>query len=167
MVDKQSSKEKSRRLIQEVISAQHDPVSLGESLGMSPEELAGWVEEQEHQRVLNGLCLLADYQTRLLLCRYRRLAAGRLVRLATEESSDEKSRDVARRACVDLLKMDLKPAEPAAVSKAMPADSDEANKVQPESLRQLLYKAVGEIRDTPETDSSEERALGEEDEFWL
>ena len=71
---------------------------------LSPDDLAAWVGEPGNRRLLSGLCVLADLQTQVLLSRYRLLAASKLIKLATEDGEG----DVARRACVDLLKLDLK-----------------------------------------------------------
>ena len=93
-------------LIHDIFNAQHDVVALAKAHGLSPHELAAWAGDPQTQRCLHGLCVLADLQTQLLLSRYRLLAASRLIRLATQE--DEAGQDVARKACVDLLKLDLK-----------------------------------------------------------
>ena len=94
-------------LIEDVLHARVDVLGLLERRGVSAAELAGWVLDEENRRVLAGLCVLADFQTQVLLSRYRLVAAGRLIKLATEEGEG----DVARRACVDLLKLELKRAE--------------------------------------------------------
>lgn len=105
-------------LIQDILGAQHDLVALAEEHRLNPDDLAAWVSDVSNQRVLSGLCKLADLQTQILLSRYRLLAATRLIKLATEEDQAEGKPDVARRACVDLLRLDLKRAEvdPAAVA---------------------------------------------------
>ncbi|MCC7145139.1 MAG: hypothetical protein IT443_01700 [Phycisphaeraceae bacterium] len=95
------------RLIADILGAQHDLVALGKKHRLRPEVLASWVSMPGNHQVLRGLCLLADLQTQVLLSRYRLLAATRLIKLATDESA-EGSADVARRACVDLLRLDLK-----------------------------------------------------------
>ncbi|MFP4144831.1 MAG: hypothetical protein ACLFV3_06770 [Phycisphaeraceae bacterium] len=97
------------KLIQDIFSAQHDVVALAQAHGLSPDDLATWAGDERNQNCLVGLCVLADLQTQLLLSRYRLLAAERLIRLATDEEAG--SGDVARKACVDLLKLDLKRAE--------------------------------------------------------
>lgn len=98
------------QLIQDMLHAEHDVLALAERYRLKPSDLAEWAIEPEHHRVLRGLCVLADLQTQLVLSRYRRLAAGRLIRLATDES-DEKTAEVARKACVDLLRADMKRAD--------------------------------------------------------
>lgn len=98
------------QLIQDMLHAEHDVLALSQRYRLRPSDLAAWAAEPEHHRVLRGLCVLADLQTQLVLSRYRRLAAGRLIRLATEEG-DEKTAEVARKACVDLLRADMKRAD--------------------------------------------------------
>ncbi len=95
---------KSRALIGDIISSQRDVIELAAAHELKPEDLALWISEPDNHRKLAGLCVLADLQTQLLLSRYRSLAASRLFRLATEEGEG----DVARRACMDLLRADLK-----------------------------------------------------------
>jgi hypothetical protein len=98
------------RLVADILAGEHDVLALGERYKLKPDELAAWVIEPENHRVLRGLCVLADLQTQLVLSRYRRLAAGRLIRLATDEG-DEKAAEVSRKACVDLLRLDMKRAD--------------------------------------------------------
>jgi len=98
-------------LIRDILEAKHDLASLAQAHRLKPDELAAWVDDPQNQRVLNGLCKLADVQTQVLLSRYRMLAATRLIKLATDADLTEGKPDVARRACVDLLRLDLKRAE--------------------------------------------------------
>lgn len=104
------SERKQRRLLQDLLHARHDLLGLVKEHHLSPGTLARWMDDPGTQRLLGALCRLADYQTQLLLSRYRWLAAGRLIKLATgsEEDGPAVSSDVARRACVDLLRLDLK-----------------------------------------------------------
>lgn len=95
------------RMIRDIINAEHDLLALSEAHRLKPDVLAKWIEQPENQQCLLGLCQLADVQTQVLLSRYRMLAAGRLIRLATNEDGSVKD-DVARRACVDLLRVDMK-----------------------------------------------------------
>ena len=104
------STKRRRQLIGDIISAKHDLISLSDQYNLEPDDLAAWIADPNNHRTLSGLCVLADLQTQVLLSRYRLLAAGRLIKLATEEGP-ENSGDVARRACVDLLKLDLKRAD--------------------------------------------------------
>ncbi|MEX0885637.1 MAG: hypothetical protein WD009_04280 [Phycisphaeraceae bacterium] len=97
-------------LIRDIFNAEHDVVALAAAHELSPDELATWAGEAQTQRCLTGLCVLADMQTQLLLSRYRLLAASRLINLATGEQEGGGG-DVARKACVDLLKLDLKRAD--------------------------------------------------------
>jgi len=110
---------KREQLILDLISGDRDLLTLAAEHKLKPDALAAWVHQETNRQCLSGLCLLADLQTQVLLSRYRLLAATRLIRLATGEESDEKNaRDTARRACVDLLKLDLKRAD----AQALPPD---------------------------------------------
>lgn len=135
---------KRQQLIADILQADHDLVGLGKTHGLSPDDLARWIADADNHDCLLGLCRLADIQTQVLLSRYRLLAANRLIRLATTEDGQVKE-DVARRACVDLLRLDLKRAE------AMARTDDESTHESPLDLsafRDLLYG--------DETTSSEE-----------
>ncbi len=149
-----------QRLIQDIIAAQQDPVTLGEKHGLDADNLAAWVGEPKNQRLLSGLCLLADLQTQVLLSRYRLLAAGRLIRLATEDGADG-GRDVARRACVDLLKLDLKRAEAVGVAGGGADAGESEDEAGVMSLRRLLYGAAGEDVDSKQNGTANSPLTGE------
>ncbi len=139
------------QLIQDMLHAEHDVLALAERYGLRPADLAQWALEPEHHRVLRGLCVLADLQTQLVLSRYRRLAAGRLIRLATEEG-DDKAAEVARKACVDLLRADMKRADAlpeAAMAKAM-VDVPGADGPAAADLRAMFYGSGDDESPEPE-----------------
>ncbi len=107
-----------RALLADVLEARHDVVALAEAHAMTPAELAAWAGAGATQRTLHGLCVLADVQTQLMLSRCRSLAVTRLVQQATQTPGDDGqpvSAEQARKACVDLLKLELKRADAAAV----------------------------------------------------
>ena len=119
---------KQRQLIEDVLGARHDVLELAEAHGLKPDELAAWANDTDTQRLLRGLCDLADLQTQFLLSRYRLLAASRLIRLATQEGEGES----ARKACVDLLKADLKLPE-------MPDEAEAEDLLTGDALARLVY----------------------------
>lgn len=103
--------EKRRKaLIEDLVRSERDVLAIGEGFGLSPDDMAYWISQPENARTLRGLCQLADTQTQVLMSRYRLLAATRLIGLAT--TPGEAKEDVARRACVDVLKVELKGAVP-------------------------------------------------------
>lgn len=102
-------------LIRDLMEARHDLVALGQAHHMTPDELSAWVQDPLNAGTLSGMCLLADIQSQLLLSRYRTLAVSRLIKLATAEASAEDdpklrsaAEETARKACVDLIRLDLK-----------------------------------------------------------
>ena len=102
------SAKKRAALIHDLIHADLDLTTLHSEYGLSPDSLSQWVQDETNHRCLSGLCVLADIQTQLLLSRYRLIAAGRLIDMATNPPEDSKSGlDTSRRACVDLLKLEL------------------------------------------------------------
>lgn len=131
------SAKRRQALVRDIFNAEHDVVALAQAHGLSPDELARWANSAENRQCLTGLCALADTQTQLLLSRYRLLAASRLIRLATQEDASA-SADVARKACVDLLRLDLKRAE------SEPTEASDGEAVDNlASLRELLYGQAG------------------------
>ncbi len=145
------SKKRRRALIADLIAAQGDLMSLGEKHALEPDEMAAWVSDPDNQRTLSGLCVLADLQTQILLSRYRLLAASRLIKLATEDDP-EHSPDVARRACVDLLKLELKRADLEGLGLSQPVGDGSAslvNAADTDALRQMLYGQSDAASDHP------------------
>ncbi|QQE13639.1 hypothetical protein JD969_09315 [Planctomycetota bacterium] len=139
---KRIGKLKRRALIEDLVDAKHDLKELGERYNLQVDELAEWAGEGENARTLAGLCFLADMQTQLMLSRYRLLAADRLVRLATGDDG-EASAEVSRKACVDLLKMDLKRADGGGVVRDVMEDGDGSGD---EAKRELDIWDMGEMR---------------------
>lgn len=93
-------------LLSELARAEHDVLELGQRHGLALPELSAWAARPDTQRTVAGLCLLADLQTQLLLSRYRLVAATRLVGQATGQE-ESLSPEQVRKACVDLLKIEL------------------------------------------------------------
>lgn len=124
-------------LIHDLINADFDLTELHERYRLSPDQLSQWIMEESNRNCLAGLCVLADIQTQLLLSRYRLVATGRLVELATVVSEEGRGGlDTSRRACVDLLKLDLKRADiNTAVGNLELAEAPD----ETASLRRLLY----------------------------
>jgi len=124
-------------LINDLINADFDLTELHAKYRLSPDHLSQWIMEESNRQCLAGLCVLADLQTQLLLSRYRLAAAGRLIELATTAPDEGRAGlDTARRACVDLLKLDLKRADiKASVGELALAEAPD----ETASLRRLLY----------------------------
>ncbi|MEM8739275.1 MAG: hypothetical protein AAGG38_12500 [Planctomycetota bacterium] len=141
---KKIAKKKRDALIADVFEARRDLSSLAEVHRMSPDDLAAWIGQEENQKCLAGLCLLADLQTQLMLSRYRQVAVTELIKQASGGGEDnaEVSVEQSRKACVDLLKADLKRAElgPASAS-ASRDDAEQALSAQQElaSIRAALF----------------------------
>lgn len=127
-----------RQLIEDIFNAEHDVVALAAAHGLSPKDLADWIEKQENQRCLAGLCVLADLQTQLMLSRYRLVAVTKLIRQATQQEADI-SAEQARKACVDLLKLDLKRADLQEAATTAQRLAEETAGDDLAQLRALLY----------------------------
>lgn len=141
------SKKKRGELIADVFEARRDLSGLAEAHRMSPDDLAEWIGREENQRCLTGLCLLADLQRQLMLSRYRQVAVTELIKQASGGASNGGedascvSVEQSRKACVDLLKADLKRAD--VTSNARGADEAAGLSLSEEvaSIRSALYGA--------------------------
>ncbi|MEM9414561.1 MAG: hypothetical protein AAGA29_03665 [Planctomycetota bacterium] len=135
-------------LLHELARAEDDVLALGERHGVGLSKLSAWAALPKTQRTVAGLCLLADLQTQLLLSRYRLVAATRLVGQATGQD-ESLSPEQVRKACVDLLKIELD--RVAAVSlEAVEALDDPAF----ESLKRVM---LGGEEVEPQMDADERR----------
>jgi hypothetical protein len=152
MARKKVGPKRQAALIRDIFHASRDVVGLAEAHGLSPDELAAWMAEPGNQRCLTGLCVLADMQTQLMLSRYRLVAVTKLIQQATQQ--EEVSAEQARKACADLLKLDLKRAGLDEVSPE-PAEADTG--VSAAQLRAMLY-GEGESSDSSSQPSRSKEA---------
>lgn len=116
------------QLLMRIYEADADPKALAEAQGLSLLELARSAADPAMREALHGLRLLADLQTQLLVSRYRVMAAARLVAMANTEDGGE----VARKACIDILKLNLIKHDPPT------PNSGEADGVAPIDQQQVL-----------------------------
>lgn len=93
-----------RRLIEQLVHGERSPSELADEHEISLERLAKWSSDPANARVLAALSHLSDIRTQMLLSRYRANAAVQLINIATASQPTE----LSRKACVDLLKADLK-----------------------------------------------------------
>jgi len=148
------SAKKRAALIHDLIHADFDLTELHSKYSLSPDSLSRWVQDETNHRCLAGLCVLADIQTQLLLSRYRLIAAGRLIDMATNSPDDAKaSQDTARRACVDLLKLELPRA--GVDSKFKPLALDAVPRDGLEALQDLMHQ-VSDAETLPPDDQMDE-----------
>ncbi len=133
-------------LINDLIDARLDLVSLANKYNLHQSDLARWMHTEENRQCLASLVMLADFQTQLLVSRYRAIAADKLIAMAS--SGEEK--ELVRKACIDLLHLSVQKFEPAG-----PEAGDDQLTV--EAMSRLWY---GE--ETPEERSGEEDDSGGE-----
>lgn len=127
-----------QKMLDDILQARHDLQGLAQAHGLSAAQLARWIDKPANQKTLAGLCLLADYQTQLLLSRYRSLAATRLIKLAGDENDG--SAETARKACGDLLRLDLKRTE--SIAENPPDDPSLLNASLPIRHRRDFYAST-------------------------
>ncbi|MFG0253194.1 MAG: hypothetical protein ACF8NJ_10005 [Phycisphaerales bacterium JB038] len=92
-----------RELLRQVLRGEHDLEELCDGQGLTLEQLAGWAEQARTRGTLAALRRLADLRTQLMISRYRAHAAARLIEL----TGGEESLETARKACVDLLRVNV------------------------------------------------------------
>jgi len=129
------SRAKHKQLIADIIAAEADWTGIGERHNLTPERLSHWAQQDQNQLTLRGLCVLADLQTQILLSRCRLVAATRLLSLASG-NEDGATPEISRKACVDLLRMDLRSTESELSDQG---SADEAVSAMGQELRKALY----------------------------
>lgn len=142
---------RTERLMLALYEAQQDLAELARKEKLTLTRLAGWANDARTIASLDGLCRLNDVRAQLLVSRYRTLAAARLFELAKDESAGE----LARKACVDLLKVCLIPltgGDGAGVS------ADAAPSVVDESAVRRLLGDLG--REAATTDDTQPQPSG-------
>lgn len=101
---KRISRNDERVLIERLVRADLTMTDLAQEQGLSLEELAAWVSKPVTIEILQGLIRLSNLRTQMLLSQFRADAAIQLLGIA----STEKATEITRKACVDLIKADLK-----------------------------------------------------------
>ena len=129
---------KGRQLVEDMLDAKHDLKELARKYQLQLTQLSEWGAAEDNAQTLAGLCYLADMQTQLMLSRYRLLAADRLVQLASGED-EQVTAEVSRKACVDLLRLDLKRVDGKMLQKEKDVQAVEPFDVSTSDLRALLY----------------------------
>src|SRR5262245_44963543 len=98
-------KVKSNRLIGSLVQADRSPAQLAQELGLTLRQLAKWAADSDNTSVLRHLAALADIRAQMLLSHCRANVAARLVEIAMDKQPTE----LARKACVDVLRANLAP----------------------------------------------------------
>lgn len=89
-------------LLREMWEGRVDPASLDKR--MSLDELVAWLGDPRVRARIAAMCEIGELQARLVTSRYRCTVATRLMSLATD---DAMTPETARRAAVDVLKLQL------------------------------------------------------------
>lgn len=119
-------------LLRALLKGETDLEALASHLELNLVELATIYGEARTAGALAGLRRLADVQTQLMVSRYRLTAAAKLIALANQDDDAE----LARKACGDLLKLDLISSEAIAnADDSMPIGIDEQSVL--DALRRL------------------------------
>lgn len=93
------------KLIAQMLEGSIGPITrLSEALDMTLEGVARWMGRYENRRNVTNLVRLLDAQTQLLASQHRLYAVARLAEVTRNEKA---SPETVRRACVDMLKIQL------------------------------------------------------------
>lgn len=104
---RRSSRKRDAELLERMITSDAPPRELAETMGMRVMDLIDWAARPENATRLAALVRLTDMHTQMLISRYRTHAALQLAQLAAHEDGGE----LARKACVDLLKAQVSPVD--------------------------------------------------------
>jgi hypothetical protein len=95
------------RLLEALCAEDHALADLARGLGMPLADLARLAGERASAALFDGLLRLAEARAAMAVCRYRGIAAAVLVNIAAQKDSDQRHGDLQRKACVDLLNLEL------------------------------------------------------------
>jgi hypothetical protein len=91
------------RLIEAFAQSDQAVPEVAAALGLTLPQLAAWAAEPGTLATLERLARLADVRAQIMVSRFRANAAIRLIQIAAGEDASE----LSRKACVDLLTVDL------------------------------------------------------------
>ena len=130
-----------RKLIQSLAQGEQDLHTLATKHGMSLIEMSRWIDEPRQAKLLDALEQLNDSRTSLLVAAARADAASALRRMATAESNE-----LARKACVDLLKLQRDPAPRADAVAIAAGQGDRAmtdlNRVLADKRFEIIWRSL-------------------------
>ncbi len=95
------------RLLEGLCAGDLDLRGLSAALAVPLVDLARWVTAASNAALLEGLLRLADARAAMAVCRYRTAAAAVLINIAAQKDDDDRHGDLSRKACVDLLSLEL------------------------------------------------------------
>lgn len=93
----------SERLMTLLAEGNHSAIDLARENELSLLTVARWAAQPEHITLLSGLVRLSNVRAQIVLSQYRTSAAAKLI----EHAMNGESGEISRKACVDLLKIDL------------------------------------------------------------
>jgi hypothetical protein len=130
----------SERLMTLLAEGHHSAVDLARENDLSLLALAKWAAQPEHVELLSGLVRLSNVRAQIVLSQYRTNAAAKLIEHAMHGETGE----ISRKACVDLLKIDLPIFRDEADQK--PADAQQGKRPSEAAIR----RAFRELADRTE-----------------
>jgi len=93
-----------QEVLERLMAGDIAPIALAEAMGLNISELIEWSVRPDIARLLHGAIRLSDLHVQMLLCKFRTNAALHLINIASQGEPSE----LSRKACVDLLRTELK-----------------------------------------------------------
>jgi hypothetical protein len=144
----------SEHLMTLLAEGNHSAIELARENDLSLLALARWAAQPEHVKLLSGLVRLSNVRAQIVLSQYRTSAAAKLIEHAMHGETGE----ISRKACVDLLKIDLPifrdEANPPGDQRSGPKPPSEA--AIRRAFRELADRTEAAMRDT--SDAHDETA---------
>ena len=103
----------SLRLLERLMEGDLGVGDLARELQVTLRDLGQWMIDASNAEIVAGLLRLAEARAAMLVSRYRALAAAVLAQIIHHEQAQSQSSDLLRKACVDMLRVEIAAADPA------------------------------------------------------
>lgn len=136
-------------IIEDMARGDQSPLQIAQRHGITLAQLTSWASRQTTAKQLGQVRRLADERAALVVSSARVAAAHALRGLALDAEHPE----TARRACIDLLKLDSRPVEHEAKAPEPRADITAESR---DAIRALLEHMESRAEDAPAGDARED-----------
>lgn len=124
--------QRDENLLADLIAGGMNLRELAQKHGMTLGELGSWMMSDQVYAWLKALCVLADFQTQLILSQHRVAAAATLINIA---GSEVEGTEVKRKACVDALRLNMPRIDPRGETK----EAVDLKPLPVEVIREMVY----------------------------
>jgi hypothetical protein len=140
------SRTMSERLVTLLAEGNHSATDLARENDVSLLAIARWAAQPQHVELLAGLVRLSNVRAQIVLTQYRTSAAAKLI----EHAMHGETAETSRKACVDLLKIDLPIFRDETASSTVQSDQSNApsNAAIRRAFRELAERTEAAMRDS-------------------